>query len=181
MRTHRLLSALAVALLGSTVLAGDVKSGPQVDEKLAGPFHPLNINGEKAGQKHCLYCENGDRPVAMIFAREVTPETAKLIKAIDAATTKNKGEMGSFVVFLGKNEELESKLKKLVKENNIKTTVLAIDNPAGPEGYSVSKEADVTVVLYRERTVKANHAFKKGELKDSNIKAVITDLPKILK
>ena len=181
MRTHRLLCALILVLLGGTVLAAGLKSGPQVDEKLAGPFHPLNINGENAGKKHCLYCENGDRPVAMIFAREVTPETAKLIKAIDACNTKHKGDMGSFVVFLGKNEELEKKLKDLVKENNIKSTVLAIDNPAGPKGYSVSKDADVTVVLYRERTVKANHAFKKGELNDSGIKAVVADLPKILK
>jgi len=56
----------------------------------------------------------------------------------------------------------------------------AIDNPAGPEGYNVARDADVTVVLYRERTVKANHAIKKGELKDTGIKAVVADLPKIL-
>jgi len=181
MRTHRLLvAALALVLGASTALAAGIKSGPQVDEKLAGPFHPLNINGENAGQKHCLYCQNGDRPVAMVFAREVTPETARLIKAIDAANTRNKDSMGSFVVFLGKNEELEKKLKDLVKENNIKTTILAIDNPGGPEGYKVARDADVTVVLYRERTVKANHAFKRGELKDSGIKAVVADLPKIL-
>ena len=65
-------------------------------------------------------------------------------QAIDTCTTKHKGDMGSFVVFLGKNEELEKKLKDLVKENNIRSTILAIDNPAGPEGYSVSKDADVT-------------------------------------
>jgi len=181
MRTHRLLSALALALLGGTVLAAGLKSGPQVDDKVPGPFHPLNINGESAGKKNCLYCENGPRPVAMVFAREVSPETTKLIKALDACTTKNKGEMGSFVVFLGKSEDLEKKLKTLVKEANIQSTILAIDNPAGPEGYGVSRDADVTVVLYREFKVKANHAFKKGELKDSSIKAVVADLPKILK
>src|SRR5262249_13816636 len=144
-------------------------------------FHLLNINGDNAGKKHCLYCENGDRPVAMIFAREVTPETAKLIKAIDICNAKHKDNMGSFVVFLGKNEELEKQLKDLGKAQNIRPTVRASANPAGPEGYKVSKDADVTVVLYRERTVKANHAFKKGELKDTNIKAVVADLPKILK
>jgi len=145
------------------------------------PLRPLNNHGRHVGEKHCLYCENGPRPVAMVFGRQVTPETTTLIKALDACTTKNKGEMGSFVVFLGKSEELEKKLKDLVKEADIKSTILAIDNPAGPTGYGVSKEADVTVVLYREFKVKANHAFKKGELKDSGIKAVVADLPKLLK
>ena len=62
MRTHRLLCALILVLLGGTVLAAGLKSGPQVDEKLAGPFHPLNVNGAKAGQKNCLYCQNGNNP-----------------------------------------------------------------------------------------------------------------------
>jgi len=181
MRTHRIAAAaLALALAAGTGLAAGLKSGPQVDEKVPGPFHPLNVNGEHAGQKVCLYCQNGPRPVAMVFARQVTPATAKLIKALDAATTKSKGEMGSFVVFLGTAEGLEKKLKGLAKENKIQSTVLAIDNPAGPDGYHVAKDADVTVVLYREFKVKANHAFKKGELTDKDIKAVVAELPKIL-
>src|SRR5690242_19664932 len=116
MRTHRSwLATLALTLCAGVALGADVKSGPQPGEKLAGPFHPLNINGEQAGKKNCLYCSNGDRPVAMIFARECTPELTALIKKIDAATTASKGKMGSFVVFLSKNEDLEAKLKSLAK------------------------------------------------------------------
>jgi hypothetical protein len=180
MRTHRCwLAALALTLSAGVALGADVKSGPQPGEKLAGPFHPLNINGEQAGKKNCLYCSNGDRPVAMIFARECTPELTTLIKKIDAATAASKGKMGSFVVFLGKGEDLESKLKSLVKKANLKETVLAIDNPAGPEGYKVAKDADVTVVLYRQRTCKVNYAFKKGGLTDKDVSSIIASLPKI--
>jgi hypothetical protein len=61
MKTFRILAlGLAAALLTSVVVAEEtakVKSGPQVGEELAGPFHPLNINGKAAGKKHCLYCE----------------------------------------------------------------------------------------------------------------------------
>src|SRR5262249_8354190 len=109
-----LVAALAGACLVTGALAADaLKSGPQVGQALPGPLHPLNVTGEMAGKKHCLYCQNGDNPVAMIFARECSPELVKLIKKIDECTAKNsKCEMGSFVVFLGKAEDLEKKLKE---------------------------------------------------------------------
>jgi len=186
MKTHHLvLAAVATAaLLAGSALAekkAEVKSGPQSGEKLAGPFHPLNINGEKADQKHCLYCQNGNKPVAMIFAREVTPALTTLIKKIDAVNEKNKESMGSFVVFLGEEEGLKAQLKKLAEESGLKNTVLSIDNPAGPKGYNVSKDADVTVVLYVDRTVKSNHSFAKGGLNEKSVEKIISEVPSILK
>ena len=184
MKLHLFAAGLAVALLSGITLAEEttaLKSGPQAGEELAGPFHPLNVNGKKAGQKNCLYCENGNAPVAMIFAREPNAQLTKLIKKIDAACAKNSScKMGSFVVFCSSDEELETKLKKCAKDNDLKKVVLSIDNPAGPKGYKLAKDADVTVVLYVDRTVKANHAFKKGELKDKDITAIVKDLSKIL-
>src|SRR5690348_5287479 len=104
---------VALLLVGTARAAGEpIKSGPQVNEELAGPFEPLNVTGEEAGKKACLYCKNGVNPVAMVFARELTPEVSKLIKRIDACTAKNSGcDMGSFVVFLSDDEKLAEKLK----------------------------------------------------------------------
>ena len=88
--------------------------------------------------------------------------------------------MGSFVVFLSDDEKLEKNLKELAKKENFAHTVLAIDNPAGPKGYDIAKEADVTVVLYTKRNVKANYAFRKGELKDKDVEMIVKDISKIL-
>jgi hypothetical protein len=174
MRTKRPLFALAALVVASSVvLAAGVKSGPQTGARVPGPFHPLNINGDKAGQKNCLFCSNGDRPVAMIFAREVTPALTKLIKEIDVATKASGDKKGSFVVFLGDKTSLEGKLKSVVEKQKLTDCVLSIDNPAGPEGYEVSKDADVTIVLYKERKVKNNWAFKKGELTEKTIPTVV--------
>jgi len=188
MKTHHFFTALcvAVALVVSNVnaekKADKLTSGPQVNQKLAGPFHPLNVTGEKAGEKNCLFCSNGDNPVAMIFAREVTPELTKLIKKIDEATAKNKAaDMGSFVVFCSDSDGLEKKLKEMASENKIKDCILSIDNPAGPKGYNVSKDADVTVILYVKRTCKANHTFKKGQLNEKAIDTIVSDVSKIVK
>ncbi|OWK43625.1 hypothetical protein [Fimbriiglobus ruber] len=172
----------AIALVAGFAGAAELKSGPQPGEKVPGPFVPLNINGGSAGEKHCLYCENGTNPVVMIFAR--TPEcpgTQKLIKAVDETTAKNSScKMGSFVVFLSDEEKLDAKLKEMAEKEKLKKLVLSIDSPSGPQKYNVNKDADLTVVLYTDREVKVSHAFKKGEIKDADIEAILKDVSKIL-
>jgi hypothetical protein len=175
-------SVFALALVLS-VQAQDkaVKSGPQVGQDVPGPFHPLNVTGENAGKKHCLFCENGPNPVAVVFAREVTPQVAALIKKIDEATAKNKEKgMGSFAVFCSDAGGLEEKLKDCAAKHQIKNVILSIDNPSGPANYKISKDADVTVLLYNDFNVKANHAFRKGELRDADITRIVGDVGKIV-
>jgi hypothetical protein len=184
MKKHRIVLAgvVALGLVVSASLAGDkLVSGPQPGKKVPGPFHPMNITGDNAGEKYCLYCKNGTNPVAMVFARDTSSSLTKLIKKIDACTAKNsKCSMGSFVVFLSDSEGLDKKLKDMAEKAKIKHTILSIDNPAGPKGYNVNKDADVTVVLYTDHVVKANYAFKKGELKDKDIAKILGDVKKIL-
>jgi hypothetical protein len=47
------VSLAIVMLLGATVAAADLKSGPQVGDDLV-PFEPLNVTGPAAGAKRCL-------------------------------------------------------------------------------------------------------------------------------
>jgi hypothetical protein len=104
-----------------------------------------------------------------------------LVKKIDEATVKNKKkEMGSFVIFLDKSDEYEKKVKALGDKIALKETVLALDNPAGPKGYNIAKEADVTVLLYVDRKVKANFVYEKGKLTAADVEKIMKELPKIL-
>jgi hypothetical protein len=174
-------SGLALFVLVGGLLAAD-KAGLGVGQTVPGPFEPLNINGTFAGEKKCQYCLNGNNPVAMVFAREVSEPVTKLVKQIDAATAKNGGaNMGSFFVFLSDDESMQAKLKDLAKKEDLKKTVLTLDNKNGPQNYDIPKDADVMVVLYVGHVVKANHTFKKGEMKDKDIEKVLADLPKIVK
>jgi hypothetical protein len=68
----------------------------------------------------------------------------------------------------------------MADKTKLEKIVLSIDNPAGPEEYKISKDANVTVLLYTKHIVKANHAFKKGQLKDKDIEAIVKEVPKIL-
>ena len=173
----------AVALAAGFAVAAEIKSGPQPGDKLPGPFAPLNVTGEEAGQKQCLVCKNGANPVVMVFARCADcPQTQKLIKAVDAATAKHSGcEMGSFVVVLTDDEEKAgTALKDFAAKEKLAKVVLSTDSPAGPPKYKLNKDADVTVVLYTKHMVKANHTFSKGELKDKDIESVVADVAKIV-
>jgi hypothetical protein len=117
----------------------------------------------------------------MIFAREISDDLTSLVKKIDDATDQHSDcRMGSFVVFCSDEEGLENKLKTLADKKKLKHIVLTIDNPAGPKSYEIAKDADVTVVLYTNQKVKANYAFKKGELKTADIDKIVSDVSKIL-
>ena len=178
---------LAGILLACSVLvflahgAEPLKSGLQPGEKITTIFEPLNITGEHAGEPYCLICENGLAPVAMLFAREVNDPLLTLISKLDAATAKNRDqEMGSFVVFLSESDELRQQLATAAKNRGLKRIVLSTYAPTGPEGFNLSRDAELTVVLYREHEVKANHAFQRGQLTDAAAEKILADLQKIL-
>jgi hypothetical protein len=178
--------SMVVTFVISLALAGvasaePIKSGPQSGQKVPGPFKPLHVNGPDAGNRECLYCKFGPRPVVMIFAREASPAVTALVKKIDSATATHQDErLGSCAIFLSDSKDLPAALKSVVEKDGIKNTVLAIDDPAGPESYKIAAEADVTVILYTHRVVKANHAFRTGELTATAADAVVADLAKIL-
>jgi hypothetical protein len=103
-----------------------------------------------------------------------------LVKKVNEVNDKEGKKMGSFVVVLSDDEKMEQKLKDLAKKEDLKKTVLTLDNPTGPRGYKISKDADVTVILYKNKTVKVNKTYKKGEFKDADVEEILKDLPKIL-
>ena len=178
----KLFAMLAVMAVAGLAVAAELKSGPQTGDKLPGAFHPLNVNGESAGKKACLVCKHGDSPVAMVFARSADcPMTAKLIKKLDEAAKANtKAEMGAFAVFLSDDDKISDKLKGMCDKAKVETLTVAVDNPTGPTKYNVSKEADLTVVFYTDRVVKANWSFEKGKLTEKDIETIVKDLSKIL-
>lgn len=119
-------------------------------------------------------------PVVMVFARETSAGLTSLVKKIDAATVANQDKnMCSFVVFLSDDEKLADVLKAFAKKEEIKQTILATDNVAGPPGYNIAKDADITVIMYNERKVEVNQAFRKGALNAGLLQKLMARLPKI--
>jgi hypothetical protein len=99
-----------------------------------------------------------------------------LVKKIDST----KG-IKSFVIFLSDDEKLRGDVVKLAEKEKIKTTVFAVNDVVGPRQYKISKEAEITVLLYKGNTIKANHAFRKGDFNAQAVDAIVNDIPKIQK
>ena len=77
------------------------------------------------------------------------------------------------------DDKAADKLKAFAEKEKLKNVILSVDNPSGPNKYNVSKEADLTIVLYTERTAKANMAFEKGKITDKDITAVEEGISKL--
>jgi hypothetical protein len=182
----KLVATLAsLMLLATLVIASDLSSGPKVGSQMT-PFHPVNIlnadDGKCNGKEHCLVCQYGNKPVAMVFARGACdcPATLSLIKNLDAMVAKvGKDKISAAVVYLSDDASTSSKVAEIAKSQNIKNVSLAQMNTKGPEGYQLADKAGVTVVLYKGRKVIANHAFEK--LCEKCVESVVADLPKLSK
>jgi hypothetical protein len=187
MTTRHVLLLLAPVLLlcGNAVPAekDDLKSGPQAGENLPGPFLSLvAYSGEAglAGKKTDFFEQYGQSPVVLVFAREFNVRLTDLVKKLDAEVAKKKSaKLRAIVVIPSDDDALETNLKDFGEKEGIKNVNLAIMEPAGPKHYKLSKEADVTVIIYKRRKVEANHAFKKGDLDANGVEKILADLSKI--
>jgi hypothetical protein len=115
----------------------------------------------------------------VVFARKIDDSLTSLVKKLDKASQDK--DIRSFVVLMTDDESAEDALKKLADKTGIKKTVLTKDNVAGPPGYKIAKDADVTVLLYNKRKVESNFAYRQGEFNAKAVDAVVADLPKITK
>jgi len=118
-----------------------------------------------------------------VFTRTLSDDLASLVKQIDAEVEKNESQkMAAFVVLLSDHPDTEdAKLKALAKDHKIENVPLTVFRDSkGPENYKISPEAEVTVLMWRERSVKVNHAFAKGKFDKNAVKRVVAETPKIL-
>jgi hypothetical protein len=166
-------------LVLAAVAAEPVKSGPQVGDKVPGPFEPFNVTGTNADEECCLYCKFGTDPSVMIFARETSEPLNKLLKQLDQLNIKyKKADLGTCAIFCENGTAMRPALKKLAQKHEFKEIILATLDEA-PKAYAINKEADVTVLVYNKTAVKANHSFRKGELDDKAIAAIASDVTKM--
>jgi hypothetical protein len=197
----QVLVVLATAAGAGFLHAGEaLQSGPQAGSLLPSSFHPFNLNGKIGKNRyHCLVCEYGLKPVVMVFARE-HPDAkeaalADLLQKLDDAVERHQESyLSAFVVILSPDartsvtEPKTDDASKLVDEaaaweallarlrpraEKLKSVTLGVYPAAGPEGYKLAKEADVTVVLYRRHKVIANYAFAEGKLTDEAVAEIM--------
>ena len=173
-----LVLTVAVATLSTMAIAGGLSVGDGV-----GAFYVRDVTGPSAGEKLCYRCQYGNKPVVSIFAREMNDNVASLVKQIDSVVADNQSQkMAAFVVVLSDNPQgVEGKLKNIAKSKGItKTPLTTFDGLSGPPSYNLSKDADVTVMMWVGGKVKVNEELKAGDLNAAKIKSLVGKTDAIL-
>lgn len=168
------LVVAAAAPAGDAVTSG-LKPGDSASE-----FLVLDVTGPAAGTSICYRCRFRDSAVVCVFARKPTESLVRLVKQLDAKINEKKS-LRSFVVFVApKGEITPDALKTLKAGAHIVSIPLTIcENPDGPPEYHLSKDADITVLMWRRGIVNAGRAYK-GALSEQDIQAIASDIPAIL-
>jgi len=74
--------------------------------------------------------------------------------------------------------DLDGRIVAFSKTHAIRHLPLgAFTDGDGPPAYRLSREADVTVILFVQRKVTASFAFRAGELTEQAIERIIAQLP----
>src|SRR5262245_47931167 len=118
-------ACLALVLLIGVASGGPLKSGPPAGTELPGTFHPLNVTGPEAGKKTCIFCEYGQDPVVMVFARQTSEPLTRVMKRLGATTAQHKASnLASCVIFLSSTQGLPKQLQQLAEQEKIERTIL---------------------------------------------------------
>jgi len=189
---HTLTATMVIPalLVASTSLlqAAEMKSGLQAGEHV-GAFLVEKCagnpqDGVPVGGKLCYRCMLGNRPVVAVFARKVDDDLALLVRQLDALVSQNEAKkMASFVNLLGDDQEaLKSAAKSLVEKSHSQHVAVVVpkDHKAGPKNLKLNPQAGVTVLIYRQGIVEANHAVAAGGLNSQEIATIVRDARKIL-
>ena len=91
--------------------------------------------------------------------------------------------MAAFVVLLAGDaaDKAEPKLESVAKDSKIVNTPLTVvEGVTGPPNYKLAKDAEVTVMMWVESTVKVNHAYGKGQLDKKAVESLVAETKKIL-
>ena len=177
--------ACAVVMCGYAMPAHavELKSGLEVGDRPRA-FHVTDVTGPAAGDTLCYRCKYGGRPVVTIFIRRIDENVSRLIAEVDLVVGKNREDkrMAAFVVKLSEDRDAaEEALKNMARKSRLRHTPLTIfDGAAGPRGYNVAKDAEVTVMMWVDSVVRVNHAFTHGQLDKSTIAGIVNDTEKIL-
>jgi len=171
-----------MAIAGAALAAEELKSGLPVGEQVPA-FNVRDITGPSKGKTLCYRCQYGARPVVTVFTRDLTDNVKDLVQKIDTQVGENKDKkMAAFVVVLTEDPDaIEPKIEALAKQAKIANTPLTIvEGASGPSEYKLSKDAEVTVMMWVDSEVKVNQAFAKGKLDKKAVASLVSETKKIL-
>jgi hypothetical protein len=178
----RRLTTIAICLFAATAVAEKPLAGPKVGQRPM-PYAFVLATGPNRGTAFCYICDTAEKPAAIVFARSLSEPLGKLAAKLDqAAADAVVPEFRTWLTLLsvGPQPDAEDRLAAWGRKHAIRQMPLGVfEDEVGPPAYRLSKQADVTVVLFVKRQTVATFAFKAGEMSDARIDEMVKALGKL--
>ena len=158
-------------------------SGPEIGSQVSS-FYVRAVTGPQAGKTVCYVCRNGDRPVIMVFLRQLSPEASRLLKRIDIFVNDHRADgLRCFVVLLSDSQQKDSALLQTIAFDEKIELPLTIANKSliGPTTRNLAPESDVSVVLYHRLKVVDLLTYDAGKCNDHACDTVISATEELLR
>jgi hypothetical protein len=177
---------LALSMSSLSLLCGGEPDAKLVSGRAAGErvpqFFVRAVTGPLMNKSVCYVCRNGDRPVVMVFLRDVVTGTPDLLKQLDRCIDDHRADgLRGFCVLLSENQRsATSQLQTLAFDNQLSLplTVASVQLEA-PANQNLHPDAAVTVVLYHDQTVVASHAFRDTEVTSERISELMSGVKEL--
>ena len=164
MSSLRWIAVPVLMILGAAACAETpVASGVAVGKR-PGPYSSLVTVGTNRGKLHCFVCEAEDRPVVVVFARQLDESIGKLARQLDKALGDYKKEdLRTWITFLSDDQTtLDPKVVAWSRKYAIRNLPVSIfEDLDGPPSYKLSRDAEVTILLSVKQKVQKNFAFRR--------------------
>ncbi len=177
-RASQFLFTLAFAALAYAEPSAPLVSGRAVGERVP-QFFVRAVTGPLMNKSVCYVCRNGDRPVVMVFLRDIVEGVPSLLKEIDQCVDQHRAVgLKGFGVLLSENQRTAtSKLQTLAFDHDLSLPLtVASTQLEAPASQNLHPDAAVTVVLYHDQTVLSTHAFRESELSPERIRELMLEV-----
>ena len=141
------------------VAAEEITSGVAVGE-IVSAFEVTKCGGAegdgvKVGAQLCYVCSYDVRPVVLVFARKPDAQVRRLAAELDRAVARQrKSQLAAFISLLGPDRKpLLAQARELAADAALKRVPVVVpleQFDAGPEEFHIHRDAQVSVMLYRE-------------------------------
>jgi tetratricopeptide (TPR) repeat protein len=149
-----------------------------------GPYSSVVVTGSKRGTSHCFICETVDKPAIIIFARSQSDALGKLASAINKTLGLYKDtDLRSWITFLYADQtSVDAQIVQWSQKYALTNVPLAVfEDLGGPPSYRLSREDDVTALLFVNQKVIGNFTFRQGELSETRIAEVLVAVADMVK
>jgi hypothetical protein len=168
-------------LASNSAFADSPQSGLRIGQR-PGPYSAVISTGPERGQSYCYICETADKPAVVIFARSVNDTLAKLVKSLDKAVDENKrADLRVWVTFLNSDQlSLDPRIVQWAQKHGIRNIPMGVFEDAdGPPSYRLSRDAEMTILLFVRQKVVANFAYRSNEMGEAQVAEILKSLPRI--